>query len=240
MKQEDIDKLKLLGDWWDKYSNRDYQSFYFGNLEWMDGRVGDDLRRIADEAEKETSEIKCTHTPEERIGETHMWVCNICGKPTRDYISTPDEDKNLKKERLQLLERITMAGLFDDAGKQIIYGTPPSKSNCYVIINFKSKATGKAHSSLAKTSRLKQYEKDFYIQCNQYRNKNMEGYFQFEMDVYYPNQKSDLDNSLKVVLDCLQQVNAFKNDNLCTRIVANKFLDKLNPRIEFTIKQSMP
>lgn len=124
-------------------------------------------------------------------------------------------------------------------GPQVIFGTPPAKSNCYIIIQFRKKGTDKNHASLAKTSALKKYEKDFYIQCNQYRNANIDGYFQFEMQVYYPNQRSDLDNSLKVVLDCLQMVGAFPNDNKCTRIVLDKFLDKLNPRIEFTIKKAM-
>jgi len=127
--------------------------------------------------------------------------------------------------------------LFVEKEKQVILGTIPSKSNCYIIITLKSKE-GKSHGSLAKTKVLKQYENDFAIQCNKYRNKNIDEYFTLEVDVYYPNQRSDLDNSLKILLDCLQKVGAIANDNKCTRIVANKFLDKLNPRIEFTIKKS--
>lgn len=127
-----------------------------------------------------------------------------------------------------------------DLGKQIIHGLIPSKSNCYKIITFKSKDPLKAsHASLAKTSALNQYEKDFFIQCNKYRNMNLDSYFILEVDVYYPNQRSDLDNCLKILLDCLQKVNAIANDNKCTRIVANKFLDKLNPRIEFMITPAM-
>jgi Holliday junction resolvase RusA-like endonuclease len=124
--------------------------------------------------------------------------------------------------------------------RQVMYGTVPSKSNSYRIITFKSKDPNKnGHASLTKTTALKQYENDFYIQCNKYRNANIEGYFHFEMDVYYPNQRSDLDGSLKCVMDCLQKVNAFPNDNKCTRIVLNKYLDKSNPRVEFTIKPAM-
>lgn len=123
--------------------------------------------------------------------------------------------------------------------KQVIRGNIPSKSNCYKIITFKSKDPGKSHASLAKTKALAQYEKDFFIQCNRYRNMNIEGYFILEVDVYYPSQRSDLDNCLKVLLDCLQKVNAIKNDNTCVRIVANKFLDKQNPRIEFELKKAM-
>ena len=115
--------------------------------------------------------------------------------------------------------------------KQIIYGNAPSKSNCYKIITI-----GK-HASLAKTPALKKYENDFYIQCNHYRNANIKGYFEIYIDVFYPSQRSDLDNSLKCVLDCLQKVKAIENDNKCTKIVARKFLDKTNPRIEFTITE---
>jgi Holliday junction resolvase RusA-like endonuclease len=115
--------------------------------------------------------------------------------------------------------------------RQTIYGNPPSKSNCYKIIKIGN------HGSLAKTPALKKYENDFYIQCNQYRDKNIEGYFEFYIDVFYPSQKSDLDNSLKCVLDCLQKVKAISNDNKCVLIVARKFLDKLNPRVEFEIKK---
>jgi len=113
--------------------------------------------------------------------------------------------------------------------KQTIYGTPPSKSNSYRII------TINGHGSLCKTKALTQYEKDFYIQCNIYRNKNIKGYFEFYLSVYYPNQRSDIDGALKVILDCLQKCKAIENDNKCCKIVAEKYLDKLNPRIEFEI-----
>jgi len=113
--------------------------------------------------------------------------------------------------------------------KQTIYGNPPSKSNCYKII------TLNGHGSLCKTKSLRQYENDFYIQCNHYRNKNITGYFEFHINVFYPSQRSDLDNSLKCVLDCLQKVKAIVNDNKLVKIVANKYLDKTNPRIEFEL-----
>lgn len=110
--------------------------------------------------------------------------------------------------------------------KQTIHGTCPSKSNCYRI----------GARGLFKTDALKKYEDNFFIQCNQYRNANIKGYFEFHIDVFYPNQRADLDNSLKVVLDCLQRVHAIQNDNRCVKIVAQKFLDVKTPRIEFEIK----
>lgn len=116
-----------------------------------------------------------------------------------------------------------------------ILGNTPSKSNCYKIITFKNKSTGKNHASLAKTSALKKYEDSFYMQVGKSRGAIIDEYFEFEIDVYYPSNRSDLDNSLKVVLDCLQKAKVIKNDNKCTHIVARKFVDKLNPRIEFKI-----
>lgn len=114
--------------------------------------------------------------------------------------------------------------------KGIILGNTPSKSNCYKIIKL-----GK-HSSLAKTPALKKYEDNFYMQVGKYRGAMIDEFFEFEIDVYYPSNRADLDNSLKVVLDCLQRSKVIKNDNKCTKIVARKFIDKNNPRIEFTIK----
>lgn len=117
-----------------------------------------------------------------------------------------------------------------------ILGNTPSKSNCYKIVSIKSKE-GRIHSSLAKTSRLKQYEKDFFIQLPpKFRNLKINQYFEFHVDVFYPSQRADLDNSLKIVLDCLQMTGTIMNDNKCVKIVAQKGLDKNNPRIEFKIK----
>jgi len=114
---------------------------------------------------------------------------------------------------------------------QTILGAVPSKSNSYKII------TIDGHASLAKTPALKKYENSFFIQCNQYRNANISGYFELYLKVFYPSERSDLDNSLKIILDCLQKINAVKNDNKCIKILCEKYLDKTNPRIEFFINQ---
>ena len=68
-----------------------------------------------------------------------------------------------------------------------------------------------------------------------YEYKLIEGNFKFIIDVFYDSRRPDLDNSLKVVLDCLQKAQAIKNDNKCLEIIAKKHLDKEEPRIEFTI-----
>lgn len=114
--------------------------------------------------------------------------------------------------------------------ESVVYGSVPSKSNCYKII------TLNGHGSLAKTKAMKEFENNFYLQCS-YRNKNIKGFFELYADVYFQSNQPDLDNSLKGLLDCLQSCKAIKNDRNCVKIVANKFIDKQNPRIEFTIKE---
>ena len=114
---------------------------------------------------------------------------------------------------------------------QVILGQVPSKSNCYKVI------TLNGHGSIAKQPSLKDYEKSFYLQCNVYRNANIKGLFQLKINIFNSSQRPDLDNSFKVVLDCLQTCNAIENDRNCVRIEAEKFVDKVNPRIEFEITE---
>lgn len=112
---------------------------------------------------------------------------------------------------------------------QTILGQAPSKSNTYRIV-----ATG-GHGTLAKTPALRSYENSFYMQVGPYRNMMIEGFFELHIRVYFSSMAHDLDNSLKCVLDCLQYTKTIKNDNRCVKIVAEKFLDKNNPRIEFML-----
>lgn len=113
--------------------------------------------------------------------------------------------------------------------EQVIYGHIPSKSNQYEII----KVDG--HSSMRKSKAMHEFENNFYLQCGKYRNRNIKGFFELYADVFFQSNQPDLDNSLKGLLDCLQACKAIKNDRNCVKIVANKFIDKNNPRIEFTI-----
>jgi len=112
---------------------------------------------------------------------------------------------------------------------QTILGQAPAKSNSYAIIRIGG------HATLGKTAATKRYEDAFYIQVGSYKNLNIAGFFEPHVRVYFTTMSHDLDNALKVVLDCLQACKAIKNDNKCTRIVADKFIDKNNPRIEFRL-----
>lgn len=112
--------------------------------------------------------------------------------------------------------------------KCTIIGQVPSKSNGYRI--------GKGF--MYKSKALIDYENSFYLQCLEYRDKNIEGFFELYVDVYFQSNRSDLDNSCKIILDILQKkVKAIKNDNLAVLIHLRKSVDKNNPRIEFQIKE---
>lgn len=84
------------------------------------------------------------------------------------------------------------------------------------------------------------YENDFLIQMPpKERNTYLKKFFKLTVNVFYPSNRSDLDNSLKILLDCLQNVTGtIKNDNKCIEIHAKKAIDKNNPRIEFKIEES--
>lgn len=118
----------------------------------------------------------------------------------------------------------------DSSVSAIIKGKVPSKSNCYQIVS-----NGK-FSRLAKKKNLKEYEESFYIQLPpSLRSLNIDTWFEFHVDVFYPSNRSDIDNALKILLDCLQKTKTIKNDNKCIKIIANKAVDKDNPRAEFRI-----
>ena len=112
--------------------------------------------------------------------------------------------------------------------KVTIYGDVVSKSNQYRIIKIGG------HASLKKTDAVKKFEEKFYLQ-NPLRNANISGFFEFYLDVYFSSNRKDLDGAFKLVLDSLQASKTITNDRNCVKIVANKFIDKNNPRIEFTL-----
>lgn len=109
-----------------------------------------------------------------------------------------------------------------------ILGDVPSKANSYKII------TINGHASLSKTKKLKEYEKSFFLQCK-HRDLNLKSLFAIDIDVFYANNRKDLDGSFKIILDCLQQCSVIKNDRECIEIHARKMVDKDKPRIEIVI-----
>jgi len=113
-----------------------------------------------------------------------------------------------------------------------IVGQVPAKSNSYTPI-----MTG-GNPRMVKSQKLRDYEKGFILQLPPiFKGMMISTPFELEIDVYFRTRASDLDNAFKIILDCLQNAHVIKNDNLCYRIVANKYKDNKNPRIEFGLTQ---
>lgn len=106
-----------------------------------------------------------------------------------------------------------------------ILGNPPSKANSY-------RASGK---KFYKASKVGTYERSFSLQCN-YKGDPIDDRFLAVLDVYVANAGSDLDNTFKVIFDCLQSNGIIKNDNKCYKIIATKHVDKKNPRVEIVLE----
>ena len=118
--------------------------------------------------------------------------------------------------------------------KEIIYGQVISKAN-----NYQVGASGEG-KHIIKTPEIRAYEKRFLEQCRVYRNKHINCRFTLFVTVYESNNRYDLDNALKTILDCLQMAGAITNDNLCVRIEADKRIDARNPRVVFSILEHEP
>jgi len=114
---------------------------------------------------------------------------------------------------------------------EVIYGNVPSKSNCYKVTTISGKAR------MYKAKALKEYEKSFMYQIGLHKDLNIATHFKLFLRVFYPSARADLDNSLKIVLDCLQMAHTVTNDRNCTEIVAHREIDRENPRIEFEITE---
>lgn len=105
----------------------------------------------------------------------------------------------------------------------VVNGNVPSKSNSYGI--------RKGGKGLYKKKHLKDYERGFYLQVNRCP-KIIKSSFKIYLKVFYGSNRPDLDNSLKIILDCLQKKGIIRNDRDCEMIIAIKGLDRKNPRIE--------
>ena len=114
--------------------------------------------------------------------------------------------------------------------EQTIYGKVPSKSNCNRVVTINGKGR------IVPSKEVKLYERNFILQCK-YRNRHIKGFFSFDMDAYFTTSRQDLDNSLKAIFDNLQTCGAIENDSRCVEFHARKFVDRSNPRIEFTITE---
>lgn len=119
--------------------------------------------------------------------------------------------------------------------RETIYGQVISKANNYEVGNDKH-----GGRYIIKSEAIRAYECSFIEQCQVYKNKMIDCHFTIYVAVYESSVRYDLDNALKTLLDCLQMAKAITDDNLCRKIVAEKRIDKNNPRVVFAIEPHEP
>ena len=114
-----------------------------------------------------------------------------------------------------------------------ILGQPPSKSNCYGVRRIGNRA------GMYKKKPIKDYEKSFLEQVPlKYRGINIEYEMSVELHCYYDSRRPDIDNSAKVILDCLQSAGVIKNDNKVYRLLMTKNVDKnIGSKVEIKISK---
>lgn len=64
----------------------------------------------------------------------------------------------------------------------------------------------------------------------QYKGEPIESNIKLDLDIYYPNNRSDL--SPELFFDCLQRAGVIKNDKQIMEYSCRKLLDKNKPRVE--------
>lgn len=178
---------------------------------------------------------------ESMIINSHTAYCDHCSNITKQKMTKElkynTEVKCKECGRYNYPAKRSMLEVKENHASFTVLGQPPSKSNCYKIISFPGK-NGKAHSSLAKTSTLNKYERDFFTQVpGNIREINLDSELDVELHCFFSSKRPDLDNAAKAILDCLQKAKVIKNDNLVYKLLMTKSIDKLNPRVEIVIRE---
>lgn len=118
--------------------------------------------------------------------------------------------------------------------RETISGQILAKANHYLAVP--DTATGGRRIILDEAFR--RYASSFKQQCHIYAYRGIDRPFYLHVHVWHSSPKFDLDNSLKTLLDLLQDVKAIADDNLCIGILAVKHVDRQRPRVEFAITET--
>ena len=120
--------------------------------------------------------------------------------------------------------------------RETIYGQILAKANHYQVVPDKTNSG----SRIILDEAYKCYQRSFIQQCRVYKDRLIDAPFILHVHVWHSSSRFDLDNSLKSLLDLLQDVRAIKDDNLCIGIQAVKHVDRQHPRIEYCIFETQP
>lgn len=99
-----------------------------------------------------------------------------------------------------------------------IWGDVPSKANTYIAVK----------GRIVKGDKVRAYEMSFASQWfAAVKDLPIIDYpFALRLRLYTSTQRRDIDNAIKTLLDCLQQVGAVIDDNLCMELHATKVVDR--------------
>lgn len=120
--------------------------------------------------------------------------------------------------------------------REVIFGNPVSKANHYQAVP----DTANGGRRLILDEIYKAYQKSFIEQCRIYKGRGINRPFLFFIHAWFKTNAQDIDNTVKSVLDLLQDCGAVVDDSFCREVHAIKHVDPIHPRIEFCIVELEP
>lgn len=117
--------------------------------------------------------------------------------------------------------------------KGVIKGCLVSKANSRRAVPRKTKA-GKTFTAFIKSQNALDFETSALYQLKRLKPpKPLSGSLRLTCWVYYPSRRTDLDVSL--FMDILQKAEIIENDRQFDEIFAYRYIDSVNPRVEFSV-----
>jgi crossover junction endodeoxyribonuclease RusA len=83
------------------------------------------------------------------------------------------------------------------------------------------------------------YREEVSLICYQKGIKPLSGTVSVSVNIYRAQRRGDTDNFLKIALDSLKH-HCYADDDQIVQIIANRYDDKRNPRLEVTVQHYTP
>jgi crossover junction endodeoxyribonuclease RusA len=119
------------------------------------------------------------------------------------------------------------------AGCSVTLPYPPSANNYWRSVVIRGRVR------VLVSSEARKYKKACEAPLRRAFPSMIEGPIWIDVRVYRPIRRGDLGNRIKVLEDAMQGF-AYANDDQIVKISAERFDDKLNPRVEVTVRKANP
>lgn len=117
----------------------------------------------------------------------------------------------------------------DDLWQSVTLPLPPSANRYW-------RSLGRGHVTLS--AEAKEYRDQAGWAARAEGMEPYSGNVSIQLDFYFPDKRGDLDNRIKQVLDAMRG-HAYEDDKQIVKIVAVRYLDKDNPRLDFTVYKEL-